>query len=218
MSSPRPECHEVHAELGEFALGVLGGRARARVLEHVNECAACRGDVEALTGVGDLLVSLVPEREPPLGFESRLVARYLGASRASRRPGWRWWGLAAAALMLLLGGVALGDGGDHGASYTSAGAPHGAALVSHGHSVGHLWMSAGAPAWIYVSFEDGRSTGVAWCSVTLRDGRVLEVGVFRLHDGYGAWSARVNAASGDVRSARVTADAGRVLATATLSA
>ena len=69
-----------------------------------------------------------------------------------------------------------------------------------------------------MSVNDANWTGTAWCSVTLRNGRVLDVGEFAMANGYGAWAARLDASSSDVRSARVTDATGHVIASATLSA
>jgi hypothetical protein len=69
-----------------------------------------------------------------------------------------------------------------------------------------------------MSLDDANWTGTAWCSVTLKNGRVLDVGVFTVDHGYGTWAARVDAASATLKSAQVTDAAGHLLASATLSA
>jgi hypothetical protein len=216
-----PQCAEVDADLREFALGIVSGRERSRVLDHVASCTQCRGNLEALSVVTDHLVSLAPHAEPPVGFESGLVDRYHGQSRRHPSRTLRNVALAAAALALVVVGFTLGNN-DSPPVRTSlpayGAAPISATLTSHGRNLGQLWMTSGTPAWIYVSLDDANWSGTAWCSVTLKNGHVLDVGVFTMVHGYGAWATRVDASSSAVKSAQVTDATGRVLASATLSA
>ncbi|MFD5544766.1 zf-HC2 domain-containing protein, partial [Streptomyces sp. NPDC127079] len=69
-------CEKLREDGAELALGVLPGRERAEALAHLDGCADCREYVRQLTGIGDRLIGLLPESEPPPGFESR-VARSL---------------------------------------------------------------------------------------------------------------------------------------------
>src|SRR5262245_6854787 len=108
-------CEHVRELGAEVALGIADGEDRARVLEHVAECADCRRELERLSAVADELLVLGPEREPPAGFEVRV----LGAIRPRRgRRRWlperrRWvraWPAVAAALaagLLTAGGLLL---------------------------------------------------------------------------------------------------------------
>lgn len=67
-------CAEVHEIAPELAVGAVGGEERGRVLTHIHGCAPCRVLVEDLATVADGLLSLAPGREPPIGFESRVLA------------------------------------------------------------------------------------------------------------------------------------------------
>jgi hypothetical protein len=67
-----PELAEVAAEL---ALGVLTGRERAEAVAHLDHCDSCREHVRQLMEAGEGLVGLLPEREPPAGFETRVLDR-----------------------------------------------------------------------------------------------------------------------------------------------
>lgn len=67
-----PEFSDVAAEL---ALGVLTGRERAAAIAHLDQCDACRENVRQLTMTGEGLLELLPTREPPAGFESRVMER-----------------------------------------------------------------------------------------------------------------------------------------------
>ena len=59
----------------ELALGVLTGRERAEALAHLDHCEACREHVRQLTMTGEGLLGLLPSREPPTGFETRVMER-----------------------------------------------------------------------------------------------------------------------------------------------
>lgn len=64
------QCRELAAEL---ALNVLPARERVGVLAHLDACAGCRDTVSALTDTADRLVELLPDTEPPVGFEHRVM-------------------------------------------------------------------------------------------------------------------------------------------------
>lgn len=216
-----PTCRDVRDVLGEFALGILGGRERSRVLAHVGGCDACRAELESLVTAADALFDAGPTSEPPVGFEVRLTQRLHAESRRrrARRP-LRGAALVAAALVLLVAGFAVGhaQGNRANSSATSTHAPLSADLLSSGHVLGHVWLSPGPPSWIYMNIDDPNWTGTIWCQVTLANGRALEVGAFSLAHGYGAWAAKFDAAGSPVTSARVRDAKGTVLASARLAA
>jgi hypothetical protein len=82
-------CDRTNELAPELALGMLDGEQRAQALRHLADCQECRRAVEELTAVADELLMLAPEREPPAGFESRVLAR-LQPPPAAARPRWRW--------------------------------------------------------------------------------------------------------------------------------
>ncbi|MFF7750359.1 hypothetical protein ACFZCP_14020 [Streptomyces sp. NPDC007971] len=75
-------CENLREIGAELALGVLPGRERAAAVAHLDHCADCREYVEQLTLVGDRLIGLLPESEPPVGFEAR-VARKVAQDAAA---------------------------------------------------------------------------------------------------------------------------------------
>jgi len=87
-------CEGTRDVAAELALGILDGEQRAQALRHVAECPDCRREVEELTSVADELLMLAPEREPPAGFESQVLAR-LQPPPAATRPRRRTWRLLA---------------------------------------------------------------------------------------------------------------------------
>lgn len=222
MSHPGPsaECRDVRDDLSECALGTLGGRARARVLDHVASCQGCRDEFASLASVADALLSLGPTSEPPVGFEIRLAQRlHAEAPRRRTRHYPRATVLVATALALVTAGFSIGHAMTRPpVSTTTSAAPLSANLTSRGQVLGHLWLSAGRPTWLYMALDDAHHSGIAWCAVTLASGRVLDVGTFSLVNGHGAWAATLDLAGSTVAYARVTDANGVVLASASLSA
>ncbi|HEY7070127.1 MAG TPA: hypothetical protein VH479_08445 [Acidimicrobiales bacterium] len=72
-------CTEFEDVASELALGILYGEERAAALAHLETCHACRREVTLLTDAADEIRLLVPEVEPPAGFEQRVVARIAAA-------------------------------------------------------------------------------------------------------------------------------------------
>jgi hypothetical protein len=71
----RVDCGQLVDMAAELALGVLTGRERAAALAHLDGCPACSEYVRELTVTGEELLGLLPPREPPAGFESRVLER-----------------------------------------------------------------------------------------------------------------------------------------------
>src|SRR6266542_39266 len=106
-------CEQVRELGAELALGIAAGDERDAALRHLNSCAACRRLVAELSSVGDELLQLAPEQEPPMGFESRVLAKLAAPPR--RRPlqpltRRSRWAMAAAAAVLV---AARGAGSVH---------------------------------------------------------------------------------------------------------
>jgi hypothetical protein len=82
-------CAEFADVAAELALGVLTGRERAEALAHLDHCEACREHVRQLTMTGEQLITLLPSREPPAGFETRVMERIglTAPGRARAAPG-----------------------------------------------------------------------------------------------------------------------------------
>jgi hypothetical protein len=70
-----PECAAVRPLLAEVAAGVADGHERALVLRHVTGCQRCRDELAELGRVADDLLLLLPQREPPAGFEATVLRR-----------------------------------------------------------------------------------------------------------------------------------------------
>jgi hypothetical protein len=232
-SSGKVACVDVEGSLAELTLGILPGDERALVLAHLDGCKRCQAEAERLTLTADTLLQLAPEVEPPVGFEVRLFER-LGVwpdtevnvarrriSATLDRLSNRGRALLAAAAVAL--GIALGFGGGWVANpgtslasppYDHSGTAATASLLSDDRAVGTVSTFSGTPGWMLMTVHGENVSGWVTCEVTLKDGKQVVVGRFRLDQGYGAWSARLPVSAQEIRSARVAYD-GLVVGSAT---
>lgn len=195
MNPPSPRCADTWQTLPELALGVAGGEERALALEHVAGCADCRRELEKLSAIADDLLALVPEREPPAGFEARVLARMPHRDAPPRRR-WLWrsrrFGFAAAALagaaataiVLSLSfssdrelaaqyRAALQDA--HGTFFQSA-----ALRTAGGERVGTVFGYQGSPSWLFYVLRDDYRTGAYREQLVTRSGQSIALPPFRL--------------------------------------
>jgi hypothetical protein len=216
------QCRDLGAEL---ALGILGGRQRAQVLAHLDGCIACRDQVRELTVLGDEVAGLVPGAEPPMGFEERTLAR-LPVPITSRPRRWRVPATAAAAVILLVAGWALGTFTHPTrapAAPTATGASvqstvMAAALTSGGLRVGEVYAQPGSQPWIAMAVDLDRPTNaMVSCQLQRRDGSTVTVGAFPLAGGYGYWAGPAPLDRDTLTSAQILDTHGQVLASATFT-
>jgi hypothetical protein len=178
----------------ELALGIADGEERARALRHLAECPDCRREVAELSEVADELLMLAPERQPPAGFESRVLG-LMQPPRAPVRRRWRWRRAAAvlapaAAAAALATGIVLGATGedrrlaDHYRSTLAAANGsyfEAARLQAPGHvPAGVVYGYRGNPSWIFVAvYAEHRSTEYS-VELALESGRRVRLPSFRL--------------------------------------
>ena len=82
----RTVCQSTRPFLGSYVDGELTGAQRLRVSRHLEACAACAGEVAAMSGLGDLLREAVDREALPRGMEglaSGVVARVRAESAVS---------------------------------------------------------------------------------------------------------------------------------------
>jgi len=194
-------CAEVRELAPELALGILSGAERAEVVLHVNGCARCQAYVAELTEAADAIPQLVPEAEPPVGFEARVMRRLGEGERRTRR---RWTAaLAVAAAVAVIVSVTLvrviESGGDAqtaappGTTATLQAAP--VALAMHG---GASNVAAG---WAYVSNGHGVAVAVDYgvpsgsyaVTVDPMHGPTASIGTMQVASGRGSWTGRSSA-------------------------
>ncbi|HVC24295.1 MAG TPA: hypothetical protein VND23_00930 [Acidimicrobiales bacterium] len=232
-AEPVRVCGEVEGDLAELALCVLTGEERARVVDHLEGCAACAAALRELAGVADRLVADLPEMDPPPGFESRVLHRIRSVEpRPTRRGDHRLVravaiaAIAASAAAAFVVGRASSPSTPAGGIRDAAGAAAPsrssglsvALLTSAGRFVGDAYADGGRHPWLLVSIDRLSGDSSVTCDVTGRDGRVVVLGSFWLSSGRGSWVVPVPASLGRLRSALITASGGKVLASATFAA
>jgi hypothetical protein len=187
-------CEDTREIAAELALGIADGAERARALHHLAGCADCRRAVEELSAVADELLILAPEREPPAGFESHVLARLAPAPEKPRRARRLRRVLApvaaAAAAALAAAAVVLHATNDdrrlaahyratlsaaHGSSFDAA------RLFAPGRvRAGVVYTYRGTPSWVFVAiYRPYRSTAYTVELVTA-DGRRVPLPSLRL--------------------------------------
>ena len=157
-----PRCEEVRELIPELAAGVASGEVRARALAHIAGCPACRRELEEVSATLDELLLLAPEREPPPGFDQRVLSG-LERPQPSRRPLRASFALAAAAAIVAAAGAAVvtwsrgADDRDLADEYRDAlSTAHGdsfraADIRWDGATYGHVFAYQGDPSWLFMT-------------------------------------------------------------------
>lgn len=197
MGPSSPDCATTREVLPELALGIADGAQRALALEHVAGCSECRRQLEELSSLADELIALAPQREPPPGFENRVLDR-LAIRRPRRRPAWRHLRRlafaaavpAAAALTAL--GMSISYSSDRrlASQYRAAlqGA-HGTYFQSAhlntatGREAGIVFAYQGSPSWLFYSMRAGYGGRLYKEQIVTRTGRTVTLPPFRLING-----------------------------------
>jgi len=219
-------CAATRDLLPDLALGSLPGDDRARLLDHIGECAACATEAAELTSVIDeVVVHLAPRADPPAGFESLVLARI-----ASRPAATRWWRrpmTVAAVVAIAVAGTATGlyvtGGGSsrldgeyvHSLQALGGKELRAAPLLQRGHTWGQAFVYEGKQSWVFVSMSWDVPDGAYRVVLDRSDGPSLTVGMIRLHRGEGSAGTTV----GDthtVTAVRVLDASGRTLCRAAL--
>jgi len=195
------ECVEARELFPELAVGVAAGDERARALGHLSGCRECRLELAETAEVVDELLLLVPEQEPPAGFESSVLAR-LTATAPHRRPRVRllWAASIVVAAVLTAGAIWWGTADDRelASNYRHT------LAVAHGHDLsaapllfaggaeaGTVFAYQGSPSWIYVTFRPAAPQGSYDVRLLTRDGRRLALRPFTARPGGTAWGSTI---------------------------
>jgi hypothetical protein len=223
-------CQRLRDIAAEVALGVLPAQERATALAHLQRCPACLENIRELARTADELLHLIPRREPPVGFELRVLQR-IGLPPQRRRRTLRQrfaLGVATAvtAAALAVGGWAIG--------VTSASSPTAgparpdrllsADLTSHSQDVGRVFAYTGRPHWVYMSVDAddlparvrAALHGTLTCQIERADGSTTIIGTFPLAAGYAQWVAPYSTGSPPVTKVHLLAADRSVVASATL--
>jgi hypothetical protein len=221
MSNAELSCAEVLEASVEFALGILPPPAEDEIAAHLIVCEACQGEVDALRQLARLVLDLIPDTEPPLRFDHRVLA---AATHPRRQVRTALIALAAFAAFLMATatglGLTLGLGGAGGAggargAHTLPPPAHLVSVLRDGPSIVGWVTVAGQPPWFSVTLKALPVSGPVTCDLVGSDGASSALGTFDLVRGSGSWAAP---APGGVRrdlGVRVVDRAGQVVAAAT---
>lgn len=196
MNPPSGRCMHTRENLPELALGIADGEQRALALQHAAGCSDCRHELEQLSSLVDDLIALAPRREPPPGFENRVLKR-LGVRHGMRRHARRYLQrlslgaavvAASAATALAMSLVYRSDQrlasqyrtalqGAHGQYFQSA-----PLKTPAGQTAGIAFAYQGAPSWLFYVLESHNGSQRYDEQILTRSGRTLTLRPFKLID------------------------------------
>ena len=197
MAPASPDCAGIRDALPELALGIADGEQRALALEHIACCPDCRRELEEFSSLADELIALAPEREPPPGFENRVLDRVAAPPPRSRPARRRLRRLAFAAAVPA---VALATALTMSVSYssdrrlasqyrTALQGAHGKYFQSAhlntpaGQTAGTVFAYQGSPSWLFYAVQGRYSSALYKEQITTRSGTTLTLPPFRLING-----------------------------------
>lgn len=205
-------CEDVDEVAADFALGLVDGETRSGVVAHIEKCAACRAQVNEFTDAADSLLLLVPETEPPAGFESRVLEKI-----GRRRPNRLWLGAIAAVLILVLATAAAVAVLSRRSPSNQTTAVVATMRSTAGTDVGRAIVTNESDAWLYMSATSGEVKGKMACDLVLKDGSVMRLGEFNAEDGSAEWDGSTHVPKSRIREIRVTDAGGTVVGSARIS-
>ncbi|NUK94738.1 hypothetical protein HRW16_23470 [Streptomyces lunaelactis] len=175
------EGHPTADQLIALALGGLLPDEQTALLEHLDDCRACRATYDEVSRTMDAVLPAAPAVAPPAGFEARVLDR-LQLRRPARRRPYRVPVLVAAAAAVGIGlgaGVVTIIGNDRSPTPAPITASdRGAVLVtSTGSTVGTVEPSlAGDQRVMVMQITDGRPGAHYTCRLLLKDGTARDAG------------------------------------------
>lgn len=198
MARSNPDCVSIREALPELALGIADGEQRALAIEHIAACADCRRELKELSSLTDDLLALAPEREPPPGFETRVLER-LEIRNTRHRPARtrRLRRLAfAAAIPAVAAATALVMSASYSADRRLASQYRAALQNAHGtyfqsahlqtpveQTAGIVFAYQGSPSWLFYTLDSRYRRWHYREQIVTRSGRTLTLPSFRLADG-----------------------------------
>jgi hypothetical protein len=202
-------CAQVQEASAEYALEILPPHERGRVAAHLLRCPSCRAEVQELSHLGARLLDLVPGAEPPIGFDSKVLARVTRRRRPNRVQ--LLLGVAAAAAVIAV--AATGIAGLGHKTHSPAPVELTAQLLQANRSIGTVYVD-GRPTWVSMTVHQASVSGAVTCQLIERDGQIITVGTFNLVDGSGSWGVPDPSGTATLTGARLVGPSGSVVATA----
>lgn len=190
-------CERFRDDVIELAAGSLDGADRSDTLAHVTGCGDCQRLVRELSDVSDDVLLAVPEREPPPGFETRVLDKVARAAVPARRRR-MLVAVAAAVAGAIVAAAAtylwLRDERSLAEHYRhtltiARGDYFGARLIEdrRGGRVGSMFGYDGEPSWIFVTLDEGAESGRFRVTLTTSSGDDVDVGTAVLEAGSAGW-------------------------------
>jgi hypothetical protein len=217
---PPVTCSDFDTDSAELALGLLTDPRRSALVEHAVACRRCQARLDDLVAVGDRLVLLAPQVDPPAGFETRALSRMGGPVAADLRWARRsriLTGVAALVATLALGMLVGRLVSSPGATTVDrVAAIHNAA----GDVVGDAHLENAPRPHILVSvLRAPTKPGVRTCELQRPDGSWVVVGTWTAEElSTGVWAVALDPALLRAQAMRVTNEDGALLATARFAA
>jgi hypothetical protein len=212
-------CEHTDRLAAELALGIADGAERAAALRHVAGCPECRRAVRELSEVADELLLLAPEHEPPVGFESRVLARLEPPPKRRVRRRTRLFTVLApaAAAAALAAGIVLGATRDdvrladhyRDTLATAHGSYFEAARLQP--SAGVVYAYRGAPSWIFVYVDPAHRSRPYRVELTMTSGRRMPLPSLRLDRATGSAGSAIPYDVHDIAAVRLIGAGGDVL-------
>ncbi len=113
--------HDCAGDASAYVLGALDPAEEREFIRHLERCAVCRDEVQALRGVVDALPMAAPQVPPPRALRRRVLAEVRADERAARRrrpperaPRRRVIPVAVAAALAVAAFVGIELGAGHG--------------------------------------------------------------------------------------------------------
>lgn len=181
-------CEETREMAADLALGIVEGEERGRALQHLAECPDCRAEVEKYSELADELLLLAPQREAPVGFESRVLGELLPAPKSKRRRRLRFVlapaaaALAAAAIVLVIVAPDLRLASHYRNTLDQANGREfeSYALRAGDTHVGTVFSYEGSPSWVHIDVDQGRRAGMTAAELVTDDGSEIPLHWFKL--------------------------------------
>lgn len=207
-------CADFEDAVSDLAIDGVAEPLRSDLLAHADGCASCARALADVVSVSDSLLHLAPRVEPPVGFESRVMARMSERGRARPRLSLP---ARAAVVAAVLGAAVLGlvvGRIDSGAGRESASGP---IVTVTGARMGTADLEPDAGRIVLTMEGESRWAGRWTCQLLDDDGRWVDVASWTAAEVHlGVWAAGVPAGLSDAAMMRILNDDGTVIATATL--
>jgi hypothetical protein len=182
-------CHETREMAVDLALGIVEGEERGRALQHLADCPDCRAEVEKFSDLADDLLLLAPQREAPVGFESRVLNELLPAPQPKRRRRLQLIFAPAAAavvavaitLAIVAPDLRLASHYRHTLDQANGKEFESYALRGPGDThVGTVFSYEGSPSWVHIDLDPGHRSGLTTAALVTDNGSQVPLRWFHL--------------------------------------